>query len=114
MPLDLSHVFTGDPDEGQKNHGDLPHEAKLHMAMAFAAHAGLAKSPGEYKGPAVKPPDDWETPDDEEGQREDLQQSAIQNLSEGDPPVIPSSAPGKAVAAGPKLGSDPDFSGLGS
>jgi hypothetical protein len=114
MPLDLSHIYTGDPDEGQKNHGDLPHAAKLHLAMAFAAHAGLAKSPGEYKGPAVKPPDDWETPQDLEGQQEMAESEALQNTADmGNPPVIPTSAPAKKEGP-PALGSPVDFSSLGS
>jgi hypothetical protein len=115
MPLDLSFVHTGDPDEGQKNHGDLPHEAKMHLAMAFAAHAGLAKSPGEYKGPAVKPPTDWEDPQDEEGQRNVIQESeALQNTADmGNPPVIPSYAPAKAAKTPIAPPSDkPDFSTL--
>jgi hypothetical protein len=103
-------VFANDPDEGQGHHGDLPDEAMLHFARAFAHKAGIAPHPGKYSGPPIKAPDDWETPQDEEGQRQNLQDSAIQNLSEGNPPVIPGNAPAKAPVKPPA--STPDWSDL--
>jgi hypothetical protein len=112
MENDLSHVFANDPDEGQVHHGNLPDEAMLHFARAFAAKAGITKHPGVYSGPPIKAPADWETPDDAEGQRTDLQQSAIQNLSEGDPPVIPVSAPAKGPKTVGPPSDQPDFSTL--
>ena len=86
---DLSHVFANEPDEGQTNHGNLPDEAVLHFARAFGHKAGISKHPGVYAGPKVTAPEDWETPQDEEGQQEINQQEKIQNLAAGMNPNIP-------------------------
>jgi hypothetical protein len=84
MPLDLTHIFGGDDDVGQERHGDLPHEAKLHMAQIFAHHARLGPHPGEYKGPPIG---DYSDEESEAGQKE--REDAIDNLSLGSPAKIP-------------------------
>jgi hypothetical protein len=66
---DLSHMLANsDLNAAQEHHSNLPDEAMLHFTRAFAAKAGIAPHPGKYSGPAIKPPDDWETPHHQEAQ----------------------------------------------
>jgi hypothetical protein len=111
---DLSHVYANDPDDGQEEHGKLPPEAMDHFAAVFAHGAGLAPHPGVYKGPKIQQPEGWETPADEEGERSQSQAESLSNLSESGVANTTPQAPAKAPAAAPKLGSPPDFSGLGN
>jgi hypothetical protein len=56
--IDLSSIYTVDPDIGQKRHGELPPEIMRHFAACFAHAACLGPDPGFYDGPAPKEYDD--------------------------------------------------------
>jgi hypothetical protein len=109
---DLSHVFANsDLDAAQEHHSNLPDEAMLHFARMFAAKAGIAKHPGLYSGPRVKQPDDWVTPQDDEGERQTSQSESISNLSQDGSPDTTGPAP-KASPSRPA--SSPDWDSLGN
>ena len=59
------------------------------MAMGFAHKAGLAPHPGKYTGPAVTPPEDWTTKQDQYGAEQEADKDVIENVSEGgNAPII--------------------------
>jgi hypothetical protein len=91
--MDVSHLID-DSDEGQDAHDAMHPDQLLHIARAFAHHAGVGKDPGEYSGPTAAAPADWGNDQDfSEGQDRVAQSESISNLSQSNAPVIPGPAP---------------------
>lgn len=76
MP-DLSHVYAGNADDGQREHDNMPDYIRKHMMKAFAHKAGLLK---EHPGQAPIPPD-WTTPESNYAEGQQSQQEAIDKLA---------------------------------
>jgi hypothetical protein len=81
--------YSPQEDDEDLQHAALPNEMKDHMWKAFAHKAGVGPHPGVYKGPAIKQPEGFETPEDAENQTEIHSDQAIANVSDfGDSPNV--------------------------
>jgi hypothetical protein len=122
--LNLSHIWDNpDPVTAQKAHDALTPDVRQKLTSALQNHLNpVAPDAQDSQGqkaldPANNPPS--ATPPDSFGQKAVVQQQNLSNISGGEGPDTtvagnPMDTPAKTPAAGPKLGSGPDFSGLGS
>jgi hypothetical protein len=96
--MDVSHLIDHS-DEGQDAHDAMHPDVALHIARAFAHHAGVGKDPGKYV-----PTDKSDSEQDAEGQKAENQSQAIANVADfSNVPEIPASTAPQTVAP-PKPG----------